>query len=164
MEGKANENTNSRKSTKQDKFEQITEALEELKMRVGPHFRRAEVRNRALLFLEGLMAPVERKNGWQLAKAMGEMGPRGVLRLLGDADWDEEALRDELRRYNVLLENKLKLLGENGPWQPLVVRVHSLPAIVYRLCEGWGKVGEYKDSCKNGPFRQELFFLGCYRS
>src|SRR6266699_6028043 len=75
------------------------EELAKLHARIAPRFRRAEVRMRAYRFLEGLLAPVERKNGWQLAEELGERGPRGVQRLLGDADWDEEAVRDDLRAY-----------------------------------------------------------------
>jgi SRSO17 transposase len=75
------------------------EVLAELHARIAPRFRRAEVRSRARRFLEGLLAPVERKNGWQLAEELGEQGPRGVQRLLGEADWDEEAVRDDLRAY-----------------------------------------------------------------
>src|SRR5258706_1897861 len=75
------------------------QALAELHARIAPRFRRAEVRTRARHFLQGLLAPVERKNGWQLAEELGERGPRGVQRLLGDADWDEDAVRDDLRAY-----------------------------------------------------------------
>src|SRR5437763_2260446 len=76
-----------------------TEELAKLHPRIAPRFRRAEVRTRAQRFLEGLLAQVPRKNGWQLAEELGERGPRGVQRLLGDADWDEEAVRDDLRAY-----------------------------------------------------------------
>lgn len=75
------------------------EALEEVHRRIGPRFRRAETRRRVRRFLEGLLAPVERKNGWQLAEALGEHGPHGVQRLLLEADWDQEAVRDEVRAY-----------------------------------------------------------------
>lgn len=75
------------------------QALAELHARIAPRFRRAEVRTRARHFLQGLLAPVERKNGWQLAEELGEHGPRGVQRLLGEADWDEDAVRDDLRAY-----------------------------------------------------------------
>ncbi len=75
--------------------------LAALHRRIGPHFRRAEVRERVGHFLEGLLARVERKNGWQLAEELGESGPQGVQRLLNAADWDEEAVRDELRAYVV---------------------------------------------------------------
>src|SRR6266700_1119645 len=80
-------------------LQQAAEELAHLQSRIGPRFRRAEVRQRATRFLEGLMSPVERKNGWQLAEELGERGPRGVQRLLGDADWDEEAVRDDLQTY-----------------------------------------------------------------
>lgn len=75
------------------------EVLAELHARIAPRFRRAEVRTRARHFLQGLLAPVERKNGWQMAEELGEHGPRGVQRLLGEADWDENAVRDDLRTY-----------------------------------------------------------------
>jgi SRSO17 transposase len=77
----------------------VSSALDEVQTRIGLHFRRAEVRRRSRRFLEGLLAPVERKNGWQLAEELGERGPRGVQRLLSEADWDEQAVRDELRAY-----------------------------------------------------------------
>jgi SRSO17 transposase len=75
------------------------EALDEGQARIGARFRRAEVRRRVRRFREGLLAPVERKNGWQLAEAIGERGPPGVQRWLVEAAWDQEAARDELRSY-----------------------------------------------------------------
>src|SRR5258708_5864187 len=75
------------------------EALDEAQTRIGPRFRRAEVRRRVRRFLEGLLAPVERKNGWQLGAALRERGPHGVQRLALEADWDQEAVRNELRSY-----------------------------------------------------------------
>jgi len=77
------------------------EELTQVQARIGAHFRRAEARNRAGRFVRALLAPVERKNGWQLAEKLGERSPHGVQRLLAEADWDEEAVRDELRRYVV---------------------------------------------------------------
>ena len=73
--------------------------LAELSGRIGSHFRRAEVRKRVGRYLHGLLASVERKNGWQMAEALGEANAHGVQRLLEEADWDEEAVRDELRAY-----------------------------------------------------------------
>lgn len=78
---------------------QSAQALAELVVRIGSHFRRAEVRKRVGRYLHGLLASVERKNGWQLAEALGEANAHGVQRLLEEADWDEEAVRDELRTY-----------------------------------------------------------------
>jgi len=42
---------------------------------------------------------VERKNGWQLAEVNGDATPYGVQHLLGRAQWDADALRDDLRPY-----------------------------------------------------------------
>ena len=78
---------------------QAAKALDEVQACIGPRFRRAEVRRRVRRLLEGLLAPVERKNGWQLAEALGEHRPHGVQRLLAEADWDQEAVRDEVRGY-----------------------------------------------------------------
>jgi SRSO17 transposase len=75
--------------------------LTALHARMGPYFRRREARERALRYLEGLLGRIERKNGWQLAEALGEDGPQGMQRLLNAADWDAETVRDELRAYVV---------------------------------------------------------------
>jgi SRSO17 transposase len=75
--------------------------LTALHARIAPHFRRPEVRDRAGKFLAGLMEPLERRNGWQLAEALGERSRDGVQRLLRTARWDAEAVRDDPRAYVV---------------------------------------------------------------
>jgi SRSO17 transposase len=79
--------------------EQWEIALRELHQRMAPRFRRSEPRQRALHYRRGLLSPVARKNGWQLAEYLGERTPDGVQRLLNAADWDAEAVRDDLRGY-----------------------------------------------------------------
>src|SRR5438270_10563716 len=69
--------------------------------RFAPHFSRQETRERSARYLHGLLGPVERKNGWQLAEAAGERDPQGMQRLLFEARWDAEAVRDELGRFVV---------------------------------------------------------------
>lgn len=78
---------------------QGAQALAELSGRMAPRFKRAEVRNRVGRYLRGLLASVERKNGWQMAEELGDPNAHGVQRLLAEADWDEEAVRDDLRTY-----------------------------------------------------------------
>jgi SRSO17 transposase len=78
---------------------QSAQALAELLVRIGSHFGRAEVRKRVGCYLQGLLTEVPRKNGWQMAEALGEANAHGVQRLLEEADWDEEAVRDEVRTY-----------------------------------------------------------------
>lgn len=77
------------------------EELAALHARIAPRFVRPEVRARAGKFLAGLLDPLERRNGWQLAEALGERSPDGVQRLLRTARWDAEAVRDDLRSYVV---------------------------------------------------------------
>jgi SRSO17 transposase len=79
----------------QDWAEELTAVAE----RVGGHFPRLEPRRRALGYVRGLLSDIERKNGWQLAELLGEPTPDGVQHLLGRAEWDAEAMRDELTRY-----------------------------------------------------------------
>ena len=78
-----------------------SEVLAEVQARIAPRFARAEVRERVGHYLVGLLDRVERKNGWQLAEALGEQGPQGVQRLLNAAVWDAEGVRDDLRRLVV---------------------------------------------------------------
>ena len=52
-------------------------------------------------YLVGLLGRVERKNGWQLAEAIGDKDPQGVQRLLNSAKWDADAVREDLREYVV---------------------------------------------------------------
>src|SRR5712691_1685439 len=73
--------------------------LAEISEQIAPRFKRAEVRSRMGRYLRGLLASVERKNGWQMAEELGEANAHGVQRLLAEADWDEEAVRDDLRGY-----------------------------------------------------------------
>ena len=78
-----------------------SDVLADLHGRVARRFARAEVRERVRRYLTGLLGRVERKNGWQLAEAIGEPSPRGVQRLLNAAAWDAEGVRDDLRTYVV---------------------------------------------------------------
>jgi SRSO17 transposase len=78
-----------------------SEALGELHERIGRLFARSEARNRVKRYLAGLLGRVERKNGWQLAEAIGERNPQGVQRLLNSAKWDADEVRDDLREYVV---------------------------------------------------------------
>ena len=68
---------------------------------IAGRFRRPEPRRRALAYLRGLLSPVERKNGWQLAEQAGDATPDGVQRLLYNYRWDADLVRDDLRDYVV---------------------------------------------------------------
>src|SRR3954447_22541728 len=76
-------------------------ALDELAGRLASRFGRVEPRRRAMAYLRGLLAPVGRKNGWQLAEAAGDRTPDGMQDFLGRVRWDADAVRDDLRAYVV---------------------------------------------------------------
>ena len=65
--------------------------------RIGARFRRTDLRPRATAYWRGLISPVERKNGWQLAEAAGDPTPDGGQPLLGRAAWSADAIRADLR-------------------------------------------------------------------
>jgi SRSO17 transposase len=76
-----------------------TNAFQELGQRMRPYFARPEPHQHALAYIEGLMSDVSRKNGWQVAEAIGEASPYAMQHLLDRARWDCERVMDELRAY-----------------------------------------------------------------
>ena len=75
--------------------------LTEVERRIMPRFARHEARRRVWAYLRGLLSPVERKNGWQVAEVVGDTTPYGIQHLLGRAQWDAEEVRKDLRAYVV---------------------------------------------------------------
>ncbi|WP_083888780.1 IS701 family transposase [Actinoplanes missouriensis] len=80
-------------------FDQWSSELDRLHARFADRFTRAEPRRRARQYLSGLVAGLDRKNGWTLAEQAGDLSPDGMQRLLRWADWDIDAVRDEVRDY-----------------------------------------------------------------
>jgi len=79
-------------SSWREKFNRLVE-------RIARHFSRSEPRERAQQYMVGLLSNAERKNSWQVAEITHEAGPQRMQRLLNAADWDVEAVRDELGQY-----------------------------------------------------------------
>src|SRR3954454_7930995 len=75
--------------------------LDALLARVGRLVVRAELREQAGRYLEGLLGPVERENGWQLAEHLGDARPWRTQRVLSHVLWDEDAARDLRREHAV---------------------------------------------------------------
>jgi SRSO17 transposase len=73
--------------------------VEAVGQRIGRHFVRSEPRQRVVRYVRGLLSDTERKNGWQLAEHLGDPTPDGVQHLLARADWNADAVRDDLTRY-----------------------------------------------------------------
>ena len=62
-------------------------------------FGRKEPRQQAVKYLRGLLSESARKNGWQLAEAVGEPRPDGLQRLLYQSRWEADAARDVLQSF-----------------------------------------------------------------
>ncbi|MGY1984554.1 IS701 family transposase [Nocardia gipuzkoensis] len=77
----------------------VAAELDSLHARIGGRFARSEPRERVREYVTGLVAGLERKNGWTLAEAAGAVSPDGMQRLLRRADWDVEGVRDDVRGY-----------------------------------------------------------------
>src|SRR4249919_128695 len=77
----------------------VTAELVRVHERVAGRFGRAEPRARVREYVSGLVAGLERKNGWTLAEWAGEVSPDGMQRLLRRADWDVDGVRDDVRAY-----------------------------------------------------------------
>ena len=82
-------------------LEIVAGELDRVHERIAGRFGRAEPRARVREYLCGLVAGLERKNGWTLAEHAGEACPDGMQRLLRRADWDVDGVRDDVRGYVV---------------------------------------------------------------
>jgi SRSO17 transposase len=75
---------------------------------IAGRFGRVEPRRQARAFLLGLLSDVDSRSCWQLAERAGDGSPHAMQRLLGEAVWDADAVRDDVRGYVV------DALGEAG--------------------------------------------------
>ena len=75
--------------------------LGEVHERFVHRFARSEPRESALAYMRGLIAPLERKNGWTLAEEAGHAAPDRMHRLLNRCDWDADEVLDDVRDYVV---------------------------------------------------------------
>src|SRR3954471_17049123 len=91
--------------------------LDAVARRIGARFARSETRDRVRAYLVGLLGPVQRKNAWQVAEQVGDADPYGVQYLMGRAEWDPDAVRDDLRGYVVEAlgdDEAVMILDETG--------------------------------------------------
>ena len=79
--------------------------MEEVHARIAGRFARAEPRARVLAYLRGLLGQLERKNGWTLAEAAGEVSPDGMQRLLRTADWNADAVREKTANRGYMMSS-----------------------------------------------------------
>jgi SRSO17 transposase len=129
------------------KQSQLRAALNGAAARLAPHFPNRAARATATAYLQSLLSTVERKNSWQLAEAAGLANPYGFQHLLGRAQWDAEAVRDE-HRQAVLAglgqEDAVLAIDESG----VIKKGHKSAGVARQYCGASGKL----DNCQVGVF------------
>jgi SRSO17 transposase len=73
--------------------------FEQMMNLISCRFARVLSRLTARDFLLGLLSTSERKTCWQLAELAGHVRPSRMQRLLREAVWDEDKVRDDLQAF-----------------------------------------------------------------
>lgn len=71
--------------------------FDEVMAGIAGRFGRVEPRRTTRAFVLGLLSGIEKKNSWWLAKHAGFAGPQKMQRLLREAVWDADEVRDDVR-------------------------------------------------------------------
>jgi DDE superfamily endonuclease/Transposase domain (DUF772) len=102
------------------------QSLFRLHARIAPRFARSEPRGRVLAYLQGILSDISRKNGWHLAEHVREARPDGMQRLLSQAVWDTNGVRDDLRAYALeQLGTECAILGIDETSFPKILLANS---------------------------------------
>lgn len=80
-------------------LETWADEFEAFHARFADLFCRQEPREQSRKYLRALLAPIERKNGWQLAEVGGDERPDATQRLLYLAQWEADAARNRLQHF-----------------------------------------------------------------
>ena len=141
--------------------------LRQWQSRLAPFFARPEVLQHALLYLQAILSDIPRKNGWQIAEHARQSRPYGMQRLLSRAVWDQDAVRDELRRAVCQTLSRLPCLStstpEESPFPVLVIDESGFPkrgrhsaGVGPQYCGISGRV----ENCQVGVFLSYVTALG----
>jgi SRSO17 transposase len=140
-------------------------SLRQWQSRLAPFFARPEVLQHALLYLQAILSDIPRKNGWQIAEHAREARPYGMQRLLSRAVWDQDAVRDEVRRFicQSLLPTQQTQSEMHAPFPVLVVDESGFPkrgrhsaGVGPQYCGVSGRV----ENCQVGVFLSYATELG----
>ena len=75
------------------------EALKAFHERFKPHFAFRESWWMSGRYMWALMLPLERKNGWHIAEALGESSPASIQQFIKAAVWSDRGVCDAIARY-----------------------------------------------------------------
>lgn len=110
-------------------------------------FPRREVRTNATRYVRGLLADVQRKNGWQLAEELGLSDPHALQRLLNEAKWDDTEVRRQMRQTTIAqigYNPGVGVLDESG----FIKWGQKSAGVARQYCGRLGKV----DNCQVGVY------------
>lgn len=75
--------------------------LDDLFAVVAGRFSRVEPRRLAFAYVRGLLAPLQRRNGWTIAEYAGRRSPNAAQEMLYSPCWNPDLVRDDVRGYLV---------------------------------------------------------------
>ncbi len=110
-------------------------------------FGRKEPRAQATKYLRGLLASLPRKNGWQMAEAVGDDTPDATQRLLYQAQWRADAARDRLLKFTIEVlgdEDGIGVVDETG----FIKQGHRSVGVKRQYSGTAGKI----ENCQIGTF------------
>lgn len=131
------------------------EGLAELLLRIGRRFARVESRRRVRDYVRGLLGPVVRKNGWQLAEYAGHATPDALQHLLSRSRWEADEVRDDLHPYvaeYLGADNGVLIIDDTG-----FVKKGTTSAGVQRQYSG---TAGRTENCQIGVFAAYATFRG----
>ena len=79
--------------------QELEMSYRELMQRIAPEFPTSSGIANAEKYIKGLLSPIERKNGWQIAEAVGETTPYALQQFLYRGQFNADNLRNHLRDY-----------------------------------------------------------------
>ena len=100
-----------------EQLDKWSEDFEAFHARFAHLFSRSETREQAAKYMRGLMAKIERKNGWQIAEEIGDNTPDRTQRLLYSSHWGWDGARDELQYFVIETfgdDNGVGIVDETG--------------------------------------------------
>jgi SRSO17 transposase len=108
-------------------------------------FVRSETRDKAKLYVRGLLADVQRKNSWQLAEALHLPDPHPLQRRLNEADWHDDVIQKRQRQpAKYRMGPGVMVIDESG----FVKKGNQSAGVAPQYCGRVGKV----ENCQVGVY------------
>jgi SRSO17 transposase len=120
--------------------------FDEYMSKFGDLYARSESREKAGMYVRGLLADVERKNSWQLAEKLNLLDPHPIQRLLNEARWDADAVQKRQREqvYGQVNEAGVLVIDESG----FIKKGTKSAGVSRQYCGRVGKV----ENCQMGVY------------